>query len=160
MLQEVPLGGCGGDAEAFLKAATTYANESCWGTLSCALFIDPVTQRQHSQAFEEAVAGLRYGCITVNAPGTMGFGVTKLTWGAFPGHPPHDIQSGNCTVHNTLMFDHPQKSVLYVPWRYHPYPPWSSFNANAENIFPAINSFFEAPSLLRLLRVVPRALVG
>ena len=28
-----------------------------------------------------------------------------------------DIESGNCKVHNTLMYDYVQKSVLYCPWR-------------------------------------------
>ena len=32
-----------------------------------------------------------------------------------------DIGSGNCAVHNTWMLDHPQKSVLWGPWRYYPY---------------------------------------
>ena len=31
-----------------------------------------------------------------------------------------DIGSGNCAVHNSWMLDHPQKSVLWAPWRYHP----------------------------------------
>lgn len=41
------------------------------------------------------------------------------------GHVPRpcaqDIGSGNCAVHNTWMLDHPQKSVLWGPWRYYPY---------------------------------------
>ena len=34
-----------------------------------------------------------------------------------------DIRSGNCAVHNTWMLDHPQKSVLWAPWRYYPCGP-------------------------------------
>lgn len=41
-----------------------------------------------------------------------------------PHHPPQDIGSGNCAVHNTLLLDHVQKSVLRAPWRFHPAPFW------------------------------------
>lgn len=41
-----------------------------------------------------------------------------------PSWPSQDIGSGNCFVHNTLLFDHVQKSVLYAPWRFHPAPFW------------------------------------
>lgn len=34
----------GGDASAFMVAATRFANERCWGTLSCAAFVHPATQ--------------------------------------------------------------------------------------------------------------------
>lgn len=36
-----------------------------------------------------------------------------------------DIGSGVGFVHNTYMFDHPQKSVLRAPWTYSPQPLWS-----------------------------------
>ena len=41
-----------------------------------------------------------------------------------PHNPLQDIGSGNCFVHNTLLFDHLQKSILYAPWRFHPAPFW------------------------------------
>jgi aldehyde dehydrogenase (NAD(P)+) len=43
-----------------------------------------------------------------------------LPWGTFPGHALSDVQSGIGMVHNTRMFDAPQKSGLYGP--FHPYP--------------------------------------
>lgn len=155
-------GGAGAspDPAAFLKAATEFANNKCFGTLSSAMFIHPATQREARSAFDQAVAELRYGSIAVNCPGMVSFGITKLMWGAHPGHTPQDIGSGNCAVHNTLLFDHPQKSVLYGPWRYHPYPPWSAFHANLEVLAPRLANFFAAPSLLTLLPVVPAALRG
>ena len=39
VLQEVALPGTGGDPEAFLGAAVRFANERCWGTLSCCLMV-------------------------------------------------------------------------------------------------------------------------
>jgi hypothetical protein len=50
------------------------------------------------------------------------------------GNPPHDIGSGDSFVHNTSMFDHPQKSVVKAPWRYSPKPLWSSSNTNLERV--------------------------
>ena len=41
VLQEVALPGTYGDPEAFLEAAVRFANEDCWGTLSCALMVQP-----------------------------------------------------------------------------------------------------------------------
>lgn len=38
--------------------------------------------------------------------------------------PLQDIGSGNCHVHNTLLLDDLQKSVLYAPWHFHPTPFW------------------------------------
>ena len=39
VLQEVALPGTYGDPEAFLDAAVKFANEECWGTLSCSLMV-------------------------------------------------------------------------------------------------------------------------
>ena len=41
VLQEVALPGTYGDPEAFLDAAVKFANEECWGTLSCSLMVCP-----------------------------------------------------------------------------------------------------------------------
>lgn len=124
VLQEVALRDCHGTAD-FMRQAVDFANEQCWGTLAASLFIHPETQQQYADAFDAAVAGLRYGSVTVNAPSLVGFSATPLVWGAFPGHTPQDIGSGVGFVHNTYLYDHPQKSVLRAPWRYSPQPLWS-----------------------------------
>lgn len=41
------------------------------------------------------------------------------------GNDPHDVGSGIGFVHNTYLFDHPQKAVMYAPWTYFPQPLWS-----------------------------------
>ena len=46
------------------------------------------------------------------------------------GHAVQDIGSGNCAVHNTMLLDHVQKSVVWAPWRYRPPPFWEPFNRN------------------------------
>ena len=45
VLQEVALPGTYGDPEAFLEAAVKFANEDCWGTLSCAMMVHSTAER-------------------------------------------------------------------------------------------------------------------
>jgi hypothetical protein len=52
------------------------------------------------------------------------YALASPTWGAFPGHPNTDIQSGAGVVHNTFMLDYPQKSVVRAPFRIRPAPAW------------------------------------
>src|SRR6202012_4434649 len=51
------------DPAAFLQAATTFANERLWGTLSAVVMIHPKTEKdpQVATALAKAVADLRYG---------------------------------------------------------------------------------------------------
>lgn len=41
------------------------------------------------------------------------------------GSTPHDVGSGIGVVHNSYLYDHPQKGVMYAPWTYSPQPLWS-----------------------------------
>ncbi|KAL4444976.1 hypothetical protein ABPG77_004026 [Micractinium sp. CCAP 211/92] len=159
VLQEVCLDS-GGDSERFMREAAAFANDRCWGTLSCSVFVHPATQRQHREAFDRLIEELRYGAIAVNVPSLISFATTKLGWGAFPGSTPQDIGSGNCFVHNTLLLDHVQKSVLYAPWRFRPTPFWSPSNRNLEAVGRAALKFDAAPSLARALPLAAAALKG
>jgi len=136
VLQEVALPGCGGDSATFLSAAVEYANKQCWGTLACSVFIHPSSQSSLGSKWDQALAELQYGSININCPTTTGFATTPLTWGAFPGHTPQDIGSGSGVVHNTYLFDHPQKSVVAAPWTYYPRPLWSVGQQNLEAALP------------------------
>lgn len=71
-----------------------------------------------------------------------------------------DIGSGNCAVHNTLLIDHPQKSVLRAPWRYYPTHLWSPSNRNLEAAVPAAIEFLSYPSLFTLVGAALAALRG
>eukprot|EP00775_Hariotina_reticulata_P008790 gene8790-8968_t len=124
VLQEIALPNCSG-TDAFIQKSVEFANSKCWGSLAVSMFIHPRTQQQHAQAYEAALANLQYGTICVNCPTTVGFSATPLVWGAFPGNTAQDIGSGSGIVHNTYLFDWPQKSVLAAPWTYNPQPLWS-----------------------------------
>jgi len=85
VLQEVAVPGCREDPALFMKKAVEFANEKCWGTLSCVVVAHPRTQHAYKIEFETAIAELQYGTVAINVPGTVAFGVTRLGWGGFPG---------------------------------------------------------------------------
>ena len=144
----------------FLEEAVKFANERCWGTLSCCVLVDPHTQEEHEDAIARAITDLRYGGIGVNVwPGLI-YGLVAPTWGAFPGHTASDIQSGTGVVHNTYMFDHPEKSVVRAPFRMSPTPPWFSDHRNLKELGKRLVAFEAKPSWGGFVSVVLAALKG
>ncbi|KAL4457777.1 hypothetical protein ABPG75_012642 [Micractinium tetrahymenae] len=103
--------------EGFLQEAVRAANEDLWGTLSCTLLVHPDTQAKYGAAVQEALDGLRYGCVTVNAWSAMGFVPMAGHWGAFAGDQTiADVGSGIGGVHNVYLFDRPQKAAVRAPF--------------------------------------------
>ncbi|MCS6901443.1 MAG: aldehyde dehydrogenase, partial [Myxococcales bacterium] len=147
-------------ADDFLAKAVPFANEVCWGTLSCTLLVDPRTQQAHSDAVERALADLRYGGIGLNVwPGVI-YGLVVTTWGAFPGHTPQDIQSGTGVVHNTYLLDHPQKSVVRAPFVIKPTPAWFADHKNLAALGRNLTHYEVSPSWGGLVRVALAAFKG
>ena len=109
-----------GEGQAFLDAAVAYANDELQGTLGANLLIDPATERSLGTGFERAITALRYGSIAINGWTAFGFITPTLTWGAFPGSTVDDVGSGIGIVHNALLLDHVERSVIRGPFR--PFP--------------------------------------
>ncbi len=144
----------------FLDRAVKLANESCWGTLSCTILVHPATEEAHEAELTRAIDALRYGAIGVNVwPGVI-YGLVAPTWGAYPGHTPEDIQSGTGVVHNTWLFDHPEKSVVSAPFRIRPTPAWFSDNKNLRELGRRLVNFEAAPSWGHFAKVALAALKG
>src|SRR5690606_18513032 len=97
-----------------------HANDKLQGTLGANLMIDPATEKSLGSGFERAIAELRYGSIAINAWTALGFIVPTLTWGAFPGNTLDDVGSGIGVVHNALLLDRVERSVVRGPFR--PFP--------------------------------------
>ncbi len=112
-----------GSGQAFLDAAVVYANEKLQGTLGANLLIDPATEKSLGAGFERAIAALRYGSIAINGWTAFGFITPTLTWGAFPGSTIDDVGSGIGVVHNALLLDGVERSVVRGPFR--PFPRWA-----------------------------------
>ena len=83
-----------------------------------------------------------------------------MTWGAFPGHRYDDIQSGIGVVHNGRLFDRPERSVVYGPFRPWPKPPWFVTHGSAHRIFPKLVRLEAEPGVGRMLGVMVAAVSG
>ncbi|MEX2582828.1 MAG: aldehyde dehydrogenase family protein [Gemmatimonadota bacterium] len=168
----LPGGAGGSDASAFLARAVDFCNECLLGSLAVTILIHPGTIQQLGDGLEDAIGRLRYGNVSVNVWNGIGFFLPHASWGAFPGHDRSDIQSGSGVVHNALLFDAPQKSVVKGPFapfprslqlgEYHaaPKPPWLVTNGGTENLFRRMTYFSAAPSVRKLLRVVAAGFRG
>ncbi len=162
-----------GTGEAFLKAAIAFSNDRLHGTLGANILIAPKTLealgRDH---FETLIADLRYGAIAVNAWTGLNFLMPQCTWGAFPGHTLDDVQSGIGVVHNTWMFDRPERTVVYAPFRPFPRntlhggltllprPPWFITNRRAPQLGRLLTRFLYRPSPAKVPAIFAQALQG
>jgi aldehyde dehydrogenase (NAD(P)+) len=109
-----------GTGQGFLDAAVAYANDRLQGTLGANLLIDPSTEKALGTGFDRAIAALRYGSIAINGWTAFGFITPTMTWGAFPGSTIADVGSGIGVVHNALLLDRVERSVIRGPFR--PFP--------------------------------------
>ncbi|HEX5439883.1 MAG TPA: aldehyde dehydrogenase family protein [Ktedonobacterales bacterium] len=152
-----------GTVPEYIERAVAFANENIWGSLNVTLLAHPKSLNDPAvaAAVEQAVANLRYGTVAVNYWAASGFVIGTTTWGAFPGHPLSDIRSGTGVVHNTLMFDRPQKSVMRGPWRATPVPPWFVTRGRAgREVFRRLAYFEAAPSAGKAPGIALAALRG
>ncbi|WP_431074412.1 aldehyde dehydrogenase family protein [Microbacterium phyllosphaerae] len=109
-----------GTGQEFLDSAVAYANDRLQGTLGANLLIAPSTEKTLGAGFDRAIAALRYGSIAINGWTAFGFITPTLTWGAFPGSTIDDVGSGIGVVHNALLLDGVERSVIRGPFR--PFP--------------------------------------
>ncbi|MFE5913520.1 aldehyde dehydrogenase family protein [Streptomyces wedmorensis] len=161
-----------GDARTFLDAAVRTANDRLTGTLGANLIAHPRTISTLGSALDEAIAGLRYGTIALNAWTGVGYLTATAGWGAFPGHTLDDVQSGIGVVHNALLLDGPERTVVRGPFRpaprallhgqpvMSPRPPWFVSNGTAATTGRLLADFAAAPRWTALPRIFASALRG
>jgi aldehyde dehydrogenase (NAD(P)+) len=152
----------------FLQNAVKFCNSSLHGTLGATILVHPKTMKELGDELENCIADLHYGAVGVNIWNGVAFLLPQCTWGAFPGHTYDDIQSGIGVVHNSLMFDKPEKTVLYGPFRTlpralnlaPPKPPWFVTNKTAGKTMELISNFALKPSIFKLPGIFYSALKG
>ncbi|MEU9859504.1 aldehyde dehydrogenase family protein [Streptomyces sp. NPDC047971] len=161
-----------GDAREFLAAAVRTANEDLTGTLGANLIAHPGTIAVLGPALEEAIAELRYGTIALNAWTGVGYLTATAPWGAFPGHTVDDVQSGIGVVHNALLLDGPERTVVRGPFHpaprallhgrmtLSPKPPWFVTNRTAATTGRLLADFAAEPRWTALPRIFASALRG
>ncbi|MDB5071851.1 MAG: Aldehyde dehydrogenase [Candidatus Eremiobacteraeota bacterium] len=160
----------GADAAAFVRNAVAFCNDRLHGTLGAAILIHPHTIKELGAAFEDAIAELRYGCVTINTWPGVGFSLATASWGAYPGNTLADVGSGIGVVHNAYLFDKPQKSVVRAPFAPFPrsfangertllpVPPWFVTHRHADKVGRKLFAYTAKPSALRLLATVVEAM--
>lgn len=152
------------DTVGFIERAVAFANERLWGTLGASIIVHPksLEDPQVKQAVDRAIADLRYGTVAVNHWSAMNFLMGASPWGAYPGHPIEDVQSGIGWVHNALMIADGdiEKAVLRGPFRMPLKPPWFVTNKAAAKVNERFAALQAKPSWVRLSRVVTAALRG
>jgi aldehyde dehydrogenase (NAD(P)+) len=161
-----------GDARRFLAAAVETANETFAGTLGANLVVHPATRRSLGTDWDDAITRLRYGTIAVNAWTAVGYLTPAASWGAFPGHTIDDVQSGIGVVHNALLLDRPERSVVRGPFRpaprsllhgepaLSPKPPWFVTNRTATTTGERLTAFAARPRWSALPGIFASALRG
>lgn len=161
-----------GTATQFLDAAVTAANERLHGTLGANLIAHPDTVKALGPHLRAAVADLRYGTIAINAWTGVGYATSRATWGAYPGHTLDDVQSGIGIVHNALLLDHTERTIVTGPFRpaprsilngeasISPKPPWFVTNTTAAHTGRLLTEFAANPRWQDLPALLTSALRG
>ena len=160
-------------AEAYLVAAIEWANTSLYGTLGANIVIHPKTIAAiGTDRFDEILTTLEYGTIAINCWTGVAFLQANAPWGAFPGHTLEDIQSGIGTVHNALLLENTERTVIKAPWRPFPRsllrgqfsllprPPWFVTNATQATLGRLLVKFQHRPAWSKLPRIFWHALRG
>ena len=158
-----------GAGQAFLDSAVETANRDLRGTLGANVVAAPRDIKRMGPAFREAIARLRYGTIAINAWSGVGFLTAAAPWGAFPGHTLDDIQSGRGVVHNALLIEEPERTVVTGPFRpfprsiargefaLFPKPPWFVTARSAATTGRRLTGFASAPGWLKMPAVFAAA---
>ncbi|NIA24951.1 MAG: aldehyde dehydrogenase family protein [Gammaproteobacteria bacterium] len=160
------------DPGAFLRAAVEFSNETLVGTLGANILIHPKTAKEYGPQLEAAVADLRYGTVAVNTWTGVGFLLGRAPWGAYAGATIDDVQSGIGFVHNALLLDKPQKTVVRGPFQpfpraitqgqFHmaPRPPWFVTNKTAHIVGERLTRYAADGKIWRLPGIFAAALRG
>ncbi|HYC31302.1 MAG TPA: aldehyde dehydrogenase family protein [Gemmatimonadales bacterium] len=158
IIVETSVGGT--DPLQFLDAATRFANDRLWGTLSAGLVVHPRSMKDSAlgAAVEQAIGRLRYGVVTVNAWSGLPFVFGTPPWGAHPSSDPRDIQSGTGWVHNTPMLEQIEKAVMRHPLVAMPKPAYSIGHRSAHRLMPRMTALDEHQSWSRMPGVLAAAM--
>ena len=162
----------GTDASTFLGEAVSFANDVVPGTLAANLIGDPASLKALGPELDHVISRLRFGCVGVNAWTAVAYLTPRAPWGGFPGARLDDVQSGLGIVHNALLLDAPQRSVVYGPFRpaprsllggepsLSPKPPWFITNRTARKTGQLLTRFAADPSWRHVPPIVVSAMRG
>lgn len=148
------------DTPTFLQLMVDCLNQRVQGTLGCNVIIDPRTEAEYQPEFDQAISELDYGTITINLWAAVAFSLGVTPWGAFPKHSLEAAGSGLGFVHNTFLFDYPQKSVIRAPFVIVPTPAWFVDHQNLLALSKALVDYYADPNLGTILPLIWAGLWG
>jgi aldehyde dehydrogenase (NAD(P)+) len=150
------------DPAAFLAAVAPFLNERVWGTLNAMLLVPAAVENDPalSRALDRAIFELRYGSVCVNVWPAVAYGLGTLPWGGHPSATLANVQSGLGYGHNSLLFEHVEKSVLRGPLVQFPKPFWYPGHRTLDRLARRLIDFQAAPGPLRLAEMAFAALRG
>lgn len=146
-----------GDERSYLERAVAFANERLAGDLAVNLI---ARSGSRAPGIDDAIAALRYGCVSLNAWSGVGFLLPQLPWGAYRGNDRKELVSGRGVVHNSRLLAATQKAVIYAPFAPFPKPPWYVTNRNQAAIGAALCDFEIARSPATLAKIALLGLSG
>jgi len=161
-----------GEGSAYLEAAEKFVNLQLAGTLGANILVHPKTRRRLGDVFTRFLESLRYGTVGVNAWTAVGYLTAAAPWGGYPGATLTQVGSGIGVVHNALLIDKTEKTVVTGPfrplsrslatgqWSITPKPAWFVRNRSAATTGKRLVEFIAQPSWRKLPRVFASALRG
>lgn len=140
----------------YVDEAVEFCNNELWGTLAATILVHPASLRDPlvAEAVERAVDRLEYGAVVVNDWAAAVYGMPTATWGAYPGSPPEDIESGRGVVHNAYLLEGVEKTVCRAPWRPMSTPVWYSDHRTLPQLAPLAAEFLATGDLKLLPRLL------
>jgi acyl-CoA reductase-like NAD-dependent aldehyde dehydrogenase len=150
------------DPSAFLERATSFCNESLWGTLNAMLFVPPSQLKDATLGgdVEAAVRRLRYGAVAINQWSAVAYSLGSTPWGGHPSSTLLDIQSGRGWAHNSLMLEGVEKCVVRGPLVSPLRPLWSPLHKTLHTTGRRLCEFEAEPDIWRLSKLGVSALRG
>jgi len=147
--------------ENFCSKAVDYVNNELWGNLGVTVLIKNHNKKTNQDILNTYIEELKYGTVAINEWSALGFVIPTLPWGGHPGNKDNDIQSGQGYVHNALLFESPQKGIVYSRFRLSPLidPPWFVTNKKAHRIFKHLTYYQATKSKINLIKLIFSTLI-
>ena len=147
--------------ENFCSKAVDYVNNHLWGNLGVTVLIKNHKKKTNQGILNTYIEELKYGTVAINEWSALGFVIPTLPWGGYPGNKDNDIQSGQGYVHNALLFESPQKGIVYSRFRLSPLidPPWFVTNRKAHRIFKHLTYYQATKSKINLIKLIFSTLI-
>ncbi len=104
----------------YLQNAVTFCNHKLLGTLGANIIVHPKSAKKMGSTLEAAVDDLQYGSVSLNIWAAAAFLLAQAAWGGYSSQANQKNQSGTGVVHNSFMFERPQKTVVRAS--FYPFP--------------------------------------